>query len=348
MRKEVTREVVEKFYLGLNGVEQQTLRAYETQNEEALELYLKGRYCWNFRSGERMRQAVRYFEQAIAKDHGYALAWCGMAGAYSHLAMYGMLPSNVACGKAIDAARRALELAPNLPEAHAATGHLQVTYLWDYDAGSRSYFRAAEMKPQDPLYHQWFGTANICFLKDVDAGLSALRRSLQLDPTGIVNRATLGWMLYFVSRCDEAVDELKQAIELDPNIYVSHLHLGRVYWQKGMIEEAIDNFQRAVAVSNGDVPVRAELIAARAMVGDREEANRLLDEAQSNPSGNYPTAYFLALIHLALGDDQKTLDMLEAAYRERATQLAWLNVEPRFQRLREYPQFRDLLRRLGY
>ena len=118
--------------------------------------------------------------------------------------------------------------------------------------------------------------------------------------------------------------------------------------QEGMFEEAIDSFQRAVAASQGDVPIQTELIAARAMAGDRDEALCLLDEKLSNPSGKYLSSYFLALIHLALGDDQKTLDLLEAAYRERATQLMWLNMEPRFQRLREYPRFRDLLRRIGY
>jgi len=346
--KEVTREVAEKFYLSLKGVEKRTLNGYETRNDEALELYLKGRYCWNFRSGERMLQAVKYYEQALAKDPGYALAWCGMADAYNHLAMYGILPSNVACKRAMDATRRALELAPNLAEAHAAKGYLQGTYLWDYAAACESFRRASEIKPQDPLYQQWFGNALISIYKDVDTGLLALRRSLQLDPVGIVNRATLGWLLYFVGRYDNAVDELKHTIELDPNIHVSHLFLGRVYWQKEMFDEAIASFQRAVAVSKGDVPIRAELIAARAMAGDRDEAFSLLDETQSNPSGKYLSSYFLALIHLALGDDQKTIHLLEAAYRERATQLMWLNVEPRFQRMREYPRFRELLRRIGY
>jgi tetratricopeptide (TPR) repeat protein len=191
------------------------------------------------------------------------------------------------------------------------------------------------MKPRDPLYQQWFGNALISIYRDVDTGFPALRRSLQLDPVGIVNRATLGWLLYFVSRLEEAVDELKHAIELDPNIHVSHLFLGRIYWQEGMFEESIDSFRRAVAASKGDAPIQGEAL-------------RLLDEKQSNPSGKYSSSYFLALIHLALGDDQKTLDLLEAAYRERATQLMWLNVEPRFQRLREYPRFRDLLRRIGY
>lgn len=204
----------------------------------------------------------------------------------------------------------------------AAKGYLQGTYLWDYKAACESFRRASEMKPQDPLYQQWFGNALISIYNDVDAGLSKLKRSLQIDPVGIVIRATLGWLLYFVSRCDEAVDELKHAIELDPNIHVPHLFLGRVYWQMGMFEEAIDSFRRVAAASNGDVPIRAELIAARVMAGDRDEALRLLDETQSNPSGEYISSYFLALIHLALGDDQKTLDLLEAAYRERPTQLS--------------------------
>ena len=115
-----------------------------------------------------------------------------------------------------------------------------------------------------------------------------------------------------------------------------------------MFEESIDSFRRAVAASKGDAPIKTELIAARAMAGDSDEALRLLDEKQSNLSEKYSSSYFLALIHLALGDDQKTLDLLEAAYLERSAQLMWLNVEPRFQRLREYPRFRDLLRRIGY
>jgi tetratricopeptide (TPR) repeat protein len=205
---------------------------------------------------------------------------------------------------------------------------------------------AVGYKPTVP-FRKIYGNVLISIYKNVDVGLPRFRRSLQLDPIGIVNRAALGWCLNFVSRCDEAIDQLKHAIELDSNIYIPHLILGQVYWQKRNFEEAIDSFQRAVAMSNGDVPVQAELIAARAMAGDREEAFRLLDETQANPSGKHPSPYFLALIHLALGDDQKTLDLLEAAYQEGASQLAWLNVEPRFQRLRDLPQFRDLLRRIG-
>jgi DNA-binding SARP family transcriptional activator len=347
-QEEITRDVAEKLYLSMTHVENKSLREHDTPNEEALELYLKGRYCWLSRSGKRMAQAVGYFEQAIARAPDYALAWSGLADAYNLMASYCVLPSKTACVKAMNAASRAIELDPNLAEAHAAMGYLQGTYSWDYDAGCESLSRAIELKPRDPIFRQWRGVLFITAYNELDAGLAELRRALQLDPVLIVNGASLGWCLYFAGRYDEAIEALKQTIELDSSIHIPYIYLGRVFWRKGMFAEAIESFQQAVSLSNGDAPIQAELIAAQAMAGARDEARRLLDELQAPLSRKYISPYCLALIHLALGDDEKTLAMLEEAYKERVSQLFWLNVEPRFKRLRAHPQFRDLLRRLGY
>jgi DNA-binding SARP family transcriptional activator len=347
-QEEITREAAEDLYLKMTSAEKKSLRGNETRNEEALELYLKGRYCWLSRSGKRMMQAAGYFEQAIAKDPNYALAWSGLADAYNLMASYCVLPSKTACGKAMNAAGRAIELDPNLAEAHAALGYLQGTYSWDYDAGGESLSRAIELKPQDAIFRQWYGVLLISAYNEMESGLVEIRRALQLDQVSILNRATLGWCLYFAGRYDEAIEELNQTIELDSNLHYPHWFLGRVFWQKRMFAEAIESLQQAVSLSNGDVPVQAELIAARAKAGDRDEARRLLHELQASSSQKYISPYYLALIHLALGDDEKTLDLLEAAYRERVGQLFWLNVEPRFNRLRDHPRFRDLLRRLGH
>jgi len=264
------------------------------------------------------------------------------------MASYCVQAPEKACGKAMNAARRAIELDPNLAEAHASMGYLQATYSWDYDASGESLSRAIELKPQAPFIHQWYGVLLITAYNEMDQGLAEIRRALQLDPVSIVNRASLGWCLYFARRYDEAIEALKQTIELDPNIHIPYIYLGRACWRKGRFEEAVESFQQAVALSNGDIPIRAELIAARAIAGDRDEARSLLDELQAAPSQNYLSPYYLALIHLALGDDEKTFALLEAAYKEKVPQLFWLNVEPRFDRLRERPRFRNLLRRLGY
>jgi DNA-binding SARP family transcriptional activator len=347
-QEEITREVVEKLYLRMTSAEKKSLRGNEMRNEEALELYLKGRYCWLSRSGKRMMQAAGYFERAIAKDPDYALAWSGLADAYNLMASYCVLPSKTASPKAMNAACRAIKLDPNLAEAHAALGYSQGTYSWDYRAGSESLSRAIELKPREAIFRQWYGVMLISAYNEMESGLAEIRRALQFDRVSILNRATLGWCLYFAGRYDEAIDELNQTIELDSNLHFPHWFLGRVFWQKKMFAEAIENLQQALSLSNGDIPVQAELIAARAMAGEREEARRLLDELQTASPQKYVSPYYLALIHLALGDDEKTLDLLEAAYDERAGQLFWLNVEPRFNRLRYHPRFSDLLRRLGH
>jgi DNA-binding SARP family transcriptional activator len=347
-QEEIPREAAEKLYQKMTSDEKQSLRGNEMRNEEALELYLKGRYCWLSRSGKRMMQAAGYFERAIAKNPDYALAWSGLADAYNLMASYCVLPSKTAGGKAMNAARRAIELDPNLAEAHAALGYLQGTYTWDYDAGGKSLSRAIELKPREPIFHQWYGVMLISVYNEMESGLAEIRRALRFDQISILNRATLGWCLYFAGRYDEAIDELNQTIELDSNLHYPHWFLGRVFWQKGMFAEAIESLQQAVSLSSGDIPVQAELIAARAKSGDRDEARRLLDELQSSSSQKYISPYYLALIHLALGDDEKTIDLLEAAYDERDGQLFWLNVEPRFKRLRYHPRYRDLLKRLGH
>jgi tetratricopeptide (TPR) repeat protein len=311
-------------------------------------LYLKGRYCWQFLSGNRMLQALSYFNRALVKDPGCALAWSGLAETFNLLASYGVLPPTEACRKGLIAANRALELDGTLAEAHAALGILRATYLWDYNIGRRSLLRALELKPRSPITRAWYGVMLISSLGEMEAGLAEIRRAIQLDPVSIVNRAMLALCLSIARRCDEAIDELNQAIELDAGRHIPQLILGRVYWQKGMFAQAVESFELAAALSNGDIAVQTELIAARAMAGDRKEAPSLLNELQAASSGKYVNPFFLAYVFIALGDEEKTLALLEEAYRERATQLPWLNVEPRFDRLRSHPQFRDILRRVGY
>ncbi len=340
-------EVAEKLYLNLTGADKQTVSGRQMRNEEALELYLKGRYCWLSRSGKRMLQAAGYFEQAIAKDPGYALAWSGLADAYNLMGSHGVLAPGMAFNKAMGAAKRALELDPNLAEAHAAMGCLCI-YTLDFDSGHRSLRRALDLKPRAPIIRQWYGISLITFYNEVERGLAEIRLALQLDPVSILNRATLGWLLFFARRYDEAIEVAQQAIELDPNLHFSHLYCGRILWGKGMFEEAVDSFQQAAALSNGHLAIQVELIAARAMAGDRDGAAHKLYELEAASSGRYLPPCYLALVHLALGDDEKALDALDVAYRERSGQLFWLNVDPRFDRLREYSRFRDLLRRIGH
>jgi DNA-binding SARP family transcriptional activator/Flp pilus assembly protein TadD len=345
---EIARAISEKLWLELVGEDRRRLDKRYTDNTEAFELYLKGRFCWNSRMPDRMVQAIDYFGKAVRLDPSYALAYSGLADCHSMLASYGAVGAREGFGKAREFAQRALELDINLAEAHASSGYITALHDWDMERAESQIRRSIDLKPQEATFRQWLGIFLISARGKVEEGLAEMERARQNDPVSLVSVAAVGWGLYFSRLYGRAIEELRKTVDLDPNYYVAHVYLGRTYLQKEMHKEAIACFWRAHTLNPEDTAIAAETAYVYASSGEPERALEILNQLTANAEREYVSPYWLALIHLALGNVEQTFVLLEEAYEERSGYLFWLNVEPRFDCLRGDERFVDLLRRVGF
>lgn len=346
MQEDIAREVTDKLRLRLAGAEEKRLSAHATENAEAYQLYLKGRYYWNKRTPEAIQKAIESFQHAIEKDPGYALAYAGLADCY-HVPVNPLLPKEkMMLAKA--AATRALQLDDTLVEAHTTLARVLFAYDWDWLAAEKEFKRALELNPRYAPAHQWYGgyLSSTGRFPEADA---EKKRALELEPLSLAINFEMGLASYFSRNYDQAIDQFQKTLELDANFPPPHTFLAAAYEQKGMLKEATAASQKAVTVTQG--PPRALAMAGLAHIyatsGRKAEALKILAELQRLSEHTYVPATDMALIYVGLGDKGKAFAGLDKAYEEHAFTLSNLKVEPRFDPLRSDPRFADLLRRIG-
>ncbi|MGH9814035.1 MAG: tetratricopeptide repeat protein, partial [Candidatus Acidiferrales bacterium] len=350
LQSEVAREIAREVNVALTPREQARLAAARPTNPEAHELYLKGRYWWNKRTEEELKKGLEYFQQAIEKDPGYALAYVGVADSYAMLGsdiVAPALPPHEArpLGKA--AALKALELDPNLGEAHASLAAAYQYYDWDWAAAEREFRRAIELNPNYASAHQWYANYLVMFGRHAES-LAEARRARELDPLSLIINVTFGWRFYFARRYDDALAQHRKTAELDPNFALARYSLGMTYEQKGMYEAALAEFRRALALSGDDPHALANLGHVYALAGNRVEARSVLAQLEQLAKKKYVPPYYVAEIYVALGEKEPAFRWLEKAYEERSSRLVFLKVEPRLDPLRDDPRFQDLVRRMNF
>jgi TolB-like protein/DNA-binding winged helix-turn-helix (wHTH) protein/Tfp pilus assembly protein PilF len=346
VQEDIAREVTSKLRLRLAGEEEKRLTAHVTQNAEAYELYLKGRYHWNKRTPDAIRKAIESFQQAIEKDPGYALAYAGLADCYHVPA--NPLPPKERMPLAKAAAMTALQLDDTLVEGHTTLARVLFAYDWDWPAAEKEFKRAIELNPRYAPAHQWYGgyLSSMGRFREADA---EKQRALELEPLSLIINFEVGLASYFSRDYDHAIDRFQKTMELDANFPPPYTFLAAAYEQKGMFEEAIAAFQRAVTVTQG--PPKAHAMAGLAHIyaisGRKTEARNILAELQTLSEHKYVPATDTALIYASLGQNDKAFARLNKAYEEHSFTLSNLKVEPRFDSLRSDPRFADLLRRIG-
>jgi tetratricopeptide (TPR) repeat protein len=346
VQEDIAREVTDKLRLRLASAEEKRLAAHATENAEAYQLYLKGRYYWNKRTPEAIQKAIESFHQAIEKDPGYALAYAGLADCY-HVPANPLFPKErMLLAKA--AATKALQLDDTLVEAHTTLARVLFAYDWDWLAAEKEFKRALELNPRYAPAHQWYGG----YLSSTGRFLEAdaeKKRALELEPLSLVINFEMGLAFYFSRSYDQAIDQFQKTLELDANFPPPYAFLAAAYEQKGMFKEAITASQKAVTVTQG--PARALAMAGLAhiyaMSGRKAEAHKVLAELQSLSEHSYVPATDTALIYAGLGEKDKSFAQLDKAYEEHSFTLSNLKVEPRFDPLHSDPRFADLLRRIG-
>jgi DNA-binding SARP family transcriptional activator len=349
VQEEIARRISESLRLKLTGEEQAQLAKRHTDNTEAYHAYLRGRYCWNKRTEEGLRKSIEYFRQAIEMEPTYALAYAGLADAYTVLGSFGIsaLAPREAFPRAKEAAARALEIDETLAEAHASLAFCLESYDWDWAAARREFARAIELKPDCTTAHHWYGLEYLTSVGRLDEAFAEIKRAHELEPLSLSINTDYGFLPYLMRQYDRAIDEYRKALELDQNFVYTHWKLGLAYEQKAMYEEAIAEFQKAVALSGGSPQAVVLLGHAYAVSGRRKEALKVLDELRELSEQRYVSSYRVAAIHLGLGETERAFEWLERAVEEHDAWLVWLKVDPVLDALRPDPRFADLLRRVG-
>jgi len=345
IQEEIANEISEKLRLSLTGEEKQRLAKRFTRNSEAYQLYLKGRFYWNRRTTEGLRKGIEYFQQAIEKDPGYALAYSGLADSYNVLPFYSAMTPLEAYSQAKAAATKALEIDETLAEAHTSLAHALWNYDWDWPGAAREHKRSLELNPNYPTAHHWYGWF-LSVMGRSEEAVRESRRALELDSLSLVANASLGWVYYHCRQSDLAVDQLCKTLELDPHFPLAHHNLGLCYSQRGRYEEAAAEFQEALKL--GENPrTSAALIGTYGRSSRRGEAQTMLQELIQAAKTKFVSPYFLATACAGLGENERAFEWLETAYRERSDWMAYLKVDPELDRLRSDPRFAALLRRVG-
>ncbi|HEX6183605.1 MAG TPA: tetratricopeptide repeat protein [Pyrinomonadaceae bacterium] len=347
VQEEIAREIAGKLRLRLSGEEKGRLTKRYTENAEAYQLYLKGRYHWNKRTVEALGKGLECFRQAIELDPDYALAYAGISDCYAFLGDVGLtaIPSREAFSKAREAAGKALEIDGALAEAHNSLAHV-LMHEFHWPEAEKAFRRAIELSPNNAIAHQWYAYY-LLFHGRNDEAVAEAARGLELDPLSLGANGDMGQILYYTRQYDAAVEQYRKGLELEPNFYRQHLWLGWAYEQKRMYEEALAEFRKARALSEEDTEARASLGCVFALTGETSKASSVLAELDELSPRRYVSPYNMALLHLRLGGKDEALEWLGRAYRERAEWMIYLGVDPRFDDLRADPGFTRLLRRIG-
>ena len=345
LQSEIARDVSSKLKSRLSGGDVAKVEKAYTTNPEAYQLYLKGKFSWNKRTGESLKQAAELYQQAVEKDPNYALAYSGLAETYVLFSSYDVAPANDSMPQAKAAALRALEIDDSLAEAHTALGFYLSTYEWDRNGSEKEYRRAIELKPNYATAHHWLG-ADLANVKRFDDSLVELRRAEELDPLSPIIGTNLGDALVFARRYDEAIGQYKRTLVRNPNFVYAHRALGWAYGSKGMYPEAIAETRMAIELNNGS-SAKGYLGLWLAKSGQRDQAVKLLGELKQETIRNYVQSYTFALIYIGLGDKEEALNWLEKQMSGRAETANQYAVAPELDDLRSEPRFKEMLKRMN-
>jgi TolB-like protein/DNA-binding winged helix-turn-helix (wHTH) protein len=341
----ISQRVVAALSVRLSTPEQEQIAKRYTQNNEAYQLYQKGRFFWNKRTPGGLMKSVEFLEQAVAKDSNYALAYAGVADAYIAASTLNVLPPRDVYLKAKQAAEKALKIDNTLAEAHASLAYSTMLFDWNWQAAEPEFRRAIELSPNYGQAHQWYAVSLVSAGRAREAMVEA-EKAQQVEPLSLPMNAGLGWVAFLSRNYERTIEESNKTLEMDGNYGLAVAYRGLAYEQKGMLDKAIDDFEFARKLQERP-SILGALGHAYAVSGQTEKARSLLKELKGSATKNYFPPYHLALISLGLGDKDAAMELLEQAYRDRYPWLIHLNAEPRLDPLRTDPRFKSLVQRVG-
>jgi TolB-like protein/DNA-binding winged helix-turn-helix (wHTH) protein len=346
LQKQVARSIAEQIRIELTPHEQTVLKNVTRVDWEAYEAYLKGRYFWNKRTADGLKEAIHYFNQAIEQDPNYAPAYAGLADSFALAGdwQYGVLPAREAYPKAKVAAAKAIALDSTLGEAHISLAWCLDSFDWDWESAGKEFTRGIELSPGYATGHHWYGW-HLATLGRHSEAVAELEKAESLDPLSLIIGADLAEELLIAHRYDEAMKQSRKTMNMDPFFAPTHYVLGETLVQTHMYNEAIPELQKAIELSPGSTAYAANLAYAYAVSGMRAEAVKILNDLKNRSNAAFSNAPEIAVVYVGLDDKDQAMAWLERAYAERFN--PGVLMRPAFDPLRSDPRFQNLLRRIG-
>ena len=313
---EIAKTIADMLQAKLTGSEQMMMAKRPTENSEAYELYLKGRFFWNKRTATDLRKSIDYFNQAIAKDPNFAAAYAGLAQSWIVLAPYSGASPMDSCPQAEEAAKKALAIDGTSADALAALASFKAIYEFKFGESLQQYEHAIQLNPNDATLHHWLATDVLANIGQHERELAEAKRALELDPLSLVIHTNVGRAYVDNRRFDEAIAQFQKTIEMDGSFYFAQWSYGQALELQGKIPEAIAQYEKARALSD-DPTILGLLGHVYGVAGRKDDARRILKKLEESRKQRYTAAYTLALVYLGLDDRIEALNWLEQGYRER-------------------------------
>jgi TolB-like protein/Tfp pilus assembly protein PilF len=343
VESEISKTISETLQARLTGSEKSSIAKTPTVNPEAYELYLKGRFFAEKRTGADLRKSIEYYDQAIAKDPGYPLAYVGLADSHLLLTAYGAISTKEAASPAKAALKKALALDDSLAQAHASSGLLANLEL-DLNRAITELERAIQLNPNYATAHHWIALP-LMAIGQSDRAIVEGKRAIELDPLSLICNADLAWVYFNARRYDETEAQARKTLEMDPRFYVAHYYLGEALQFKGKLTDATAEYQKSFE-SNNDPFSLAMLGQAYARQGKTDEARKVLARLREQAKSQYVSPYAFAVVLTALGDKAHAIDELEHGYDDTGFYISLIKVDPLFDDLRGQPRFDALVQKI--
>ncbi len=346
IQDEISLAIVDKLKVELLGGEKEKIVKHHTEDLEAYNSYIRGRFFWNKRTEEGLKKAVEYFQQAIEKDPNYALAYAGLADSYIVLQDYSSVPPRELYPQAREAIRRALEIDETLAEAHTSLAQIKFRW-WDFETSEREYQKAIELNPNYSTAHHWYALY-LMYTARFDEAIEEMKKAQELDPLSLVISRNDALVFYFARRYDRALEKLNQTLEMDSSFSMAHAWLGRVHLEKSSYEEALREFEKERDISGRwDSLVEAWKGVAYQRLGRTSEAQQVLKDLLKRARKSYVPPLALASLYFDLGEKDQGFGWLDRAYQEHDSTLLEIKVDPGFDSVRSDPRFINLLKKIG-
>jgi TolB-like protein/DNA-binding winged helix-turn-helix (wHTH) protein/Flp pilus assembly protein TadD len=346
LQGELAQAIADEIHIQVTPQERARLATSSPVSPEAYEAYLKGRFLWNERTEKGVSKGTEFFEQAIANDPRYALAYSGLADSYELLGFYGVLPPKEAYPRAKAAATKALEIDPSLAEAHVSMADTKFSLDWDWPGAEAEFKKAIELNPKyDTAYRKY--SNYLAGMGRKEESIAVAKKAIEVDPLSITLSTHLAWMYYLARQYDLAVDQYEKTLEMSPNYARARRDLSLTLVERGRYEDAIGEARKGIELSQGSPLMLGALGYAYAKAGKKDEARKILRELRELSRTRYVSPFDAAVIYAGLGEKDKAFFSLEKSYQDRAGQLVWLSLYPALDNLRSDARFDQLTRRIG-